>query len=301
MSAARFIAADWGSTHLRLYLCADDRVLDQRGGPGIATLRGGHAEVVREATASWRADHGPLPLVMAGMVGSRNGWVEVPYVECPAGAATLRAALHRFRADEAEVAIVPGLACTNPLAAPDVMRGEETQLLGALALRPELAHGRRVFAVPGTHCKWVRVEDGRIVRFQTSFVGELFHLLRQHSQLAGGATEGHDADAFAFGLRRAREVASLPHVLFETRSRQLREGMTATAAASFLSGLLIGADVRGACELSDWHSDPPEVTLVGEPALCALYAAALAQASIRAQTLDGAHCVLSGLRMLAAH
>lgn len=298
MDAANFIAADWGSSHLRLFLCADGRVLDERCGPGIAVQRGGHAAVVREAIAPWRALHGPLPLAMAGMVGSRLGWVEVPYLDCPAEAAGMRAALHRFRLDGTAAAIVPGLACTNPLSAPDVMRGEETQVFGAMALRPELGRGRHVLALPGTHCKWVFVEDGRIVRFQTSFVGELFDLLRRHSLLAG-AEGGHDPGAFALGLDRASAAASLPHLLFEARSRQLREGLAGAAAMSFLSGLLIGSDVRGARELPGWPPERDEVVLVGEAALCALYTAALAKQSLAAHALDGVRCVLSGLRLLA--
>lgn len=302
MGAASFMAADWGSSHLRLYLCAGQRVLDHCDGPGIAATGSGHARVLRAAIEPWRAMHGPLPLLMAGMVGSRNGWVEVPYVECPADAATLRAALHRFRADDLDVAIVPGLACTNPLGAPDVMRGEETQLLGALALQPQLASGRRVFALPGTHCKWVEVADGRIVRFQTSFIGELYALLRAHSLLAGSSDAPHDAQAFDFGLQRAGEVedagGGLAHALFEARSRQLRAGMAPAAADAFLSGLLIGSDVHGMRAMLGAAMDAP-VALIATSALAERYAQALQRYGYATQALDGAGCVLAGLRALA--
>ena len=241
----------------------------------------------------------PLPLRMAGMVGARNGWVEVPYVECPADAGMLRGRLQRFHADDLDVAIVPGLACRNPRGAPDVMRGEETQVFGALALQPALARGRRVLVLPGTHCKWVQLEDGRIQRFQTSFSGELFALLRRHSQLAGALDVAHDEVAFGFGLARAQAVASLGHVLFEARSRQLREGMPAAAADDFLSGLVIGSDVQGALDLLAWQADGLGIGLVGEPALCARYAQALAGQGYSTSSLDGASCALAGLHLLA--
>ena len=301
VSAARSIAADWGSSQLRLYLCAGDgQVLDQCGGPGIAALRGGqHAGIIATAIAPWRQAHGALPLRMAGMVGARNGWVEVPYVECPADAGMLRGRLQRFRAGDLDATIGPGLACRNPRGAPDVMRGEETQVFGALALQPALARGRRVLVLPGTHCKWVQLEDGRIQRFQTSFSGELFALLRRHSQLASALDGAHDEVAFGFGLARAQAVASLGQVLFEARSRQLREGMPASAADDFLSGLVIGSDVQGALDLLDWQADGLDIGLVGEPALCARYAQALAGQGRSCTRLDGAQCALAGLRVLA--
>ena len=243
--------------------------------------------------------HGALPLRMAGMVGARNGWVEVPYVECPADAGMLRGRLQRFRAGDLDATLVPGLACRNPRGAPDVMRGEETQVFGALALQPALARGRRVLVLPGTHCKWVQLEDGRIQRFQTSFSGELFALLRRHSQLAGAVGGARDEAAFAFGLARAQAVASLGHVLFEARSRQLREGMPAAAADDFLSGLVIGSDVQGALDLLAWQADGLGIGLVGEPALCARYAQALAGQGYSTSSLDGASCALAGLHLLA--
>jgi len=164
MTSAKFIAGDWGSTHLRLYLCEGERVLDEQRGPGIAAARAdtGYAAIIQQAIAPWREAHGSLPLWLAGMVGSRNGWFEVPYVECPADAAALREGLHRFESNGEAVAILPGLACINPLGAPDVMRGEETQIVGALALDPVLAQGRHVIVC------LVRIANGCDCRTDTS-------------------------------------------------------------------------------------------------------------------------------------
>src|SRR4051812_42565669 len=151
MSDAAYIAGDWGTSNLRLRLCAaDGSVLDSRDGPGAADSRGRFAEVFDGLTADWRAT--PLPALLCGMAGWTFGWVEAPYLPCPEDIDSVADALTRARAD---VHIAPGMRCANPLGAPDVMRGEETQLLGALELRPELAQGRHLVCMPGTHTKWV--------------------------------------------------------------------------------------------------------------------------------------------------
>src|SRR5262249_39761769 len=147
---------------------------------------------VRGLIGEWLGTYGPLPLVLCGMAGSRNGWKEAAYIPCPAGSDALRASLLRFHDGELAVSIVPGGSCTNRLGAPDVMRGEETQIAGALALRPDLAEGRHLLCLPGTHTKWAYVENGRLSDFLTAMTGELFALLRDHSMLAkagGGGSE----------------------------------------------------------------------------------------------------------------
>jgi 2-dehydro-3-deoxygalactonokinase len=212
----------------------------------------------------------------------------------------LRSALVRFEAHELHVAIVPGASCTNRLGAPDVMRGEETQIVGALAIRPALATGRSLLCLPGTHTKWVCVEDGRIRDFLTAMTGELFALLRDHSMLAkAGATGGGAGDGFARGLDEAQAWsggAGLIHALFGARSRQLIEGASKDWALAFVSGLLIGSDVGGAIGLFGGSRD---VVLVGDPALNDLYVHALRKREIQALSLDGGDCSLAGLRSLA--
>ena len=296
MSAGLFIAGDWGTTHLRLFLCDGERVLDTRTGAGVRALKRSPAEEFGALIADWSAQHRLASAILSGMVGSRNGWIEVPYVPCPASLAEIHNHLRRFTSSEIDIAIVPGLSCTSAIDAPDVMRGEETQLFGALQLKPKLASGRHVLALPGTHTKWVEIDAGRVVRFQTALSGELFALLKAHSTLlATGADAPARMDEATFS--RALQSARTPllHSLFQVRSRQLIEGHTPSQALGQLSGLLIGADVDAAIEVLH----PTQVTLIGELALVQRYQQALATRGISASALDGNDCAVAGLRALA--
>lgn len=295
---ATYIAGDWGTTRLRLALCRDGAVIDRADGPGIGAT-GNPAATFATAIAGWAA-HGPVPAILGGMVGSTIGWVEAPYLDCPADVAALAAALVRVEGVGRTVAIAPGLACENLLGASDVMRGEETQILGALVLDPELARGRRILCLPGTHGKWAILDEGRVTRFHTTLTGELFACLRDHSVLGrdtAGLAPQVDA-AFSLGLARAFDPRrpALGHLLFEARSRRLRDGMTAADALSFLSGLTIGADVAGMLDLLPGID---AVTLVGAPGIVEGYAAALAGRGIAVGTVDGDAAALAGLGALA--
>jgi 2-dehydro-3-deoxygalactonokinase len=205
----------------------------------------------------------------------------------------------RFEAEDLRVSIVPGVSCRNRLGAPDVMRGEETQIVGALALRPDLGNGGRLFCLPGTHTKWVWVEDGSMRDFLTAMTGELFALLRDHSMLAKAGAGGSGAgDGFERGLATDTSLgsASLTHALFAARSRQLIDGASRDWALAFVSGLLVGSDVRGAIGL---FSRAREVILIGDPALTDLYVRALRPGKVDAVSLDGGACSLAGLNALA--
>jgi 2-dehydro-3-deoxygalactonokinase len=293
-----FIAGDWGTSRLRLYLCAGDEVLDRRTGPGAVGQKEPHQATLSALIAPWVAAHGPLPVLLCGMVGSRNGWVEAPYAPCPADALSLAALRVRFTADETDISIVPGVVAKSDHDAPDVMRGEETQLIGALALRPELSQGRHLLALPGTHTKWATIEDGRITHFKTALTGELFALLRDHSTLVKvGGDEGLSAgEGFTRGLERyAAAPGDLLHQLFEVRSRQLIDGWGAGFALDFLSGLLIAADVERGARMT--AADAP-ITLIGDPLLTDRYAQALSGRGGRVHSLSGEACALAGLRAI---
>lgn len=304
-SAATHIAGDWGTTHLRLHLCRGIEVLEKADGPGIGSLSSSPESILFDAIKPWSSKYGALPIWLAGMVGSRNGWKEVPYATCPADIEKLRGALLRFRAHDHDVAIAAGVSCTNRLGAPDVMRGEETQILGAIAAQASLGRGRHIVALPGTHTKWALLEDGRLQSFQTSLSGELYALLAERSTLlkAGSATgsEQHEREGFDAGLRRSRELANVPltHLLFEVRSRQLIQGLSPTAASGFLSGLIIGQDVLGALPLFDQTSPGSAVPIIGAPKLGALYSAALAAHGINSFALDATALTVAGLTALA--
>ena len=292
MSSAAFIAGDWGTSRLRLFLCdARGQVLARAEGEGasVPDCAGRFAAAV----APWDAAHGKLPAVLGGMVGSTIGWKEVPYLTCPAKPAAIAAAALRFEQDGRAIAIVPGLECIGPTGAPDVMRGEETQILGALRLHPELARGRHVLCMPGTHAKWVEVEDGAVTRFQTALSGELFEILKTHSVLARdtGAVDAA-SDAFALGLQTARQQADLLHLLFGTRARVVSGAMPRAEAASYLSGLVLGKDVGTAINL--FAIDGP-VRLICTPSLAALYGAVLKSYGLASAVIDGDAAALAGL------
>jgi 2-dehydro-3-deoxygalactonokinase len=330
-AASIFVAADWGTRHLRLSLCRGGNVHQRCDGPGIAAVSAGAGPqtfqaVLSKAIAPWISAHGAMPVWIAGMAGSRNGWQETPYVPCPAGARALADSVLRFSAGNLQVAIAPGACCTNPLGAPDVMRGEETQVIGALAGNAPLAEGRHLLALPGTHTKWVVLEESRIATFHTTLSGELYSLLRDHSMLAraGNADAGNNGGSdgssggngtatplapglesasagFTFGLTRSRALHRQPlaHLLFEARSRQLMDGMTATDALAFLSGLIIGQDVQGAQVLFERElSAKPQVTVIGARGLAELYRTAIAARGIETSVIDAADATVRGLHTL---
>ncbi|MFM2042423.1 MAG: hypothetical protein RLY86_999 [Pseudomonadota bacterium] len=315
--AGTWIAGDWGTTSLRLFLCdgtrvlgprvlgprvLGPRVLDRRDGPGVAQVAGGaagFAALIADLTAAWRAEGAVLPTLLGGMVGSTIGWVEVPYLDCPTGLDGLAAGLHRLgpAVPGLDIAIVPGLACVRDGGVPDVMRGEEVQIAGAIARDPRLTVGNHLLCLPGTHTKWAILTEGRIPAFRTALAGELYAVLRGHSVLLRGvaADAVPDDAAFADGMARAAAGTGLLHLLFETRARQLRGGMTGPAAASFLSGLIIGADVVDGLTLAP-RGTP--VTVIGAPALAALYARTLAHHGVNACVVDGGEASLAGLAAL---
>ncbi|MDR7267430.1 2-dehydro-3-deoxygalactonokinase [Pelomonas saccharophila] len=276
MSDARLIALDWGSTRLRAFLLgADGAVLETRqSGQGASTLAGKAA--FEQAFSAVTADWPGLPALACGMVGSQHGWREAPYAPCPADAAAL--ARHALKLDE-RISILPGLMHDG--GQPDVMRGEETQIVGALALHPDLA-ARACLVLPGTHSKWARVEAGRVTGFATHMTGELYALLRQHSVLArlmpADGASPPSSQAFLAGVDAARKEGALSHQLFAVRTLGLFKRLAAEQLPDYLSGLLIGHEI--AHELAG--GAPGRLALVGDPALCERYALALGRFGVTA-------------------
>jgi 2-dehydro-3-deoxygalactonokinase len=294
MSEAAFIAGDWGTSRLRLYLCDARGSVLARGeseGAAVPDCAGRFAAAV----APWDKAHGVLPAILAGMVGSTIGWKEVPYLHCPARPQAIAGAALRFDAGGRAIAILPGLSCTGKTGAPDVMRGEETQILGALRLHPELAKRRHLFCMPGTHAKWVLVENGAVSQFQTALSGELFELLRRHSVLArDGGEVDLKSPALTLGLDfvRANPDIDLLHLLFSTRARVATGEMAKGEAASYLSGLVLGKDIATALRLFDCDGS---VQLICTPALAALYGRVLKAYDVPVAVIDGDAAALAGL------
>ncbi|HEX2941290.1 MAG TPA: 2-dehydro-3-deoxygalactonokinase, partial [Rhodopila sp.] len=265
---AQLIALDWGTSSLRAYLIGGSgRILDRRTEPwGIMQVPAGEfAARFDTITSSWRARWPRLPALAAGMIGSAQGWVEAPYCPCPAGPAELATRL--VTVPNASLCIVPGVVQGGAGAVdarPDVMRGEETQIAGALALRPML-HRESRLVMPGTHCKWVDIKDGRIARFTTYMTGEVFAVLRQHSilgRLAGADTPPAtpDSPAFLRGVDAARDARNgVAPLLFSARALVLAGRMPASDSLDYLSGLLIGDELRNA--LQPWAGMAAEAGL----------------------------------------
>ena len=285
--AEGFIAADWGTTNRRAYLidgagkCVDEFEDDK----GILSVPKGGFE---GAVAEVRERLGDRPLLLAGMVGSNRGWIEAPYVPCPAGLQDLAAKL--AWPEEGRTAIVPGVSFVDPDEA-DVMRGEEVQLLGAHAAG--LIPADALVCHPGTHNKWARLEGGRIARFTSVMTGELFNLLREHSILADLLSGPAEPDeAFAAGVRRGFSGDCLAAELFKVRARVLLDLAEAKDAPSYASGLLIGADVRAGLR----EVGKAEIVVMGRPELTRLYSEALRVSGMQAREVDGEQAFLEGAK-----
>jgi 2-dehydro-3-deoxygalactonokinase len=284
-----FIAVDWGTTNRRAYRidrsgkCVDE-FEDHKGVLSVAD--GGFPAAVAEI----RQRLGDHPLLLAGMVGSNRGWKEAPYVPCPAGLDEL--AKNLVWAGERE-AIVPGVSYIGNGRA-DVMRGEEVQLLGAVAAG--LVDPMGLVCHPGTHNKWAVLRHGAIHSFTSVMTGELFSLLKDHSIL-GDLLQGSVGvnDAFKRGVSVSMESEALPAELFGVRAQVLLGQAKKEDAASYASGLLIGTDVR--IGLSTPFG--AQVTVVGRSDLTALYAAAIAEHNREAKQLDGEQCFLAGIKEVA--
>lgn len=303
------VGVDWGTTHRRGYaLGADGRCLAEHAdADGMLAARGRFPDSLRTLLQALGAGTAPIPVVMAGMVGSAHGWIEVPYREAPLDLAALGSHLFKVPATvwkgragstgsgpRHPLWIVPGCVLrAGPRV--DVMRGEETQLLGAVAL----GHQDGWFLLPGTHSKWARLRRGVIVDFSTYLTGELFALLSQHGTLAAAASDAssvHDPAAFAMGLQAAA-TSTLSNALFGCRARVVSGAMPASQARSYLSGLLIGAE---------WHDVrrrgrgrlPPRVTVIGAPELAARHAEAASHFGLTLDHIDPREATLAALGRL---
>jgi 2-dehydro-3-deoxygalactonokinase len=288
--AESFIAVDWGTSNRRAWRLGPDGAVaaEMEDDKGIlAVPKGGFPAALAEI----RARLGDLPLLMAGMVGSNRGWIEAPYVPCPAGLDELAARLCRIEGERA--AIVPGVCFVSNESA-DVMRGEEVQVLGARA--EGWIGDDMTLCHPGTHNKWVRLERGRIAAFRTVMTGEMFNLLKAHSILAdllAGPVE--PGPAFEAGVRHGLERDDLTAELFSVRARTLLGKAPREEAGAYVSGLLVGADLKVGLRLAG----EGEIVAMGRPDLTRLFAAALAVAGRPARAVDGEAAFLAGARQLA--
>ena len=234
---------------------------------GILGVAGGNFEqALRAEIGEWLAA-GETRVLLCGMVGSRQGWVEAEYLPCPAGIDDLAGAVIKVPFTGADVWLVPGVMGPDAAGVPEVMRGEETAAMGIL----DACQGAGVVCFPGTHSKWIQLSDRKILNFTTSMTGEVFGALKQCTILGRMMTGGSaiDSPTFLQGVVRSADVGGLLHHLFGVRTLALMGQMQEQVSASYLSGLLIGHEVRSAMPRG------ARVHLVGTAALCALYASAI--------------------------
>lgn len=286
-TSPQLLALDWGTSSLRAFLMRDGRIVETRqSGHGIQHLpapgTAGYEQAFAAIAGDWGEQWPYLPIVACGMVGSAQGWKEAPYVRCPADIQALAGQSVAVPSGLGpDIVIAPGVLFDEPDELPDVMRGEEIQIAGALLTNPHWAV-RSCMLLPGTHSKWAQIENGRIVRYATYLTGELFAVLSKHSilgRLMPAETEGAretDRAAFELGLSTARRggPGDFSHQIFGTRTLGLTGRLPHAALADYLSGLLIGHElVSGLAGAGDLADVP--LVMIGAPALCQRYARSL--------------------------
>jgi 2-dehydro-3-deoxygalactonokinase len=296
---ADWVAVDWGTSNLRAWGigAGGEIVFARTSDQGMSKLApDAYASVLGKLLAGDFAASGPpVDVLICGMAGARQGWMEAPYLDAPADLDALATAAvgPAMPAARFSPRILPGV-CQRLAGAEDVMRGEETQLLGLGTLRPGFDG---IVCMPGTHSKWVQLSGRRVERFTTAMTGELFEVLRTHSVLRhsfAGPLQGPDREpGLQAGLAAGIEAPQkLPAALFKVRAGSLLSGRTPDWCAGFLSGLLIGTEIGGQ---RDWIGGS-EVAIVGDARLAGLYAQGLATMGGKARIIDGAEATRAGLK-----
>jgi 2-dehydro-3-deoxygalactonokinase len=302
MSQAAYVAVDWGTSSFRLWLVDQaGNILGERrsdegmmaaGKLGFAAVLQSHLEAVGAAPA--------LPVIVCGMAGARQGWVEAGYVDTPAPLASILKQAVTVPGQDRDIRILPGIA-QRDRKAPDVMRGEETQLLGALGLD---AAGDVLVCMPGTHSKWVSVRDGTVERFATFMTGELFGAASRQTILShavAGADEAEDVDAFKSAVMAAFErPAFAANLLFQVRSGQLLHGGTPSSAREKISGTLIGLELAaGLAGEASREASKTDIMLVASGRLQMLYQLAFDTVAVAVRSIEAEDAARRGLSMAA--
>lgn len=289
------IGVDWGTTSFRAFRVGrDGTIRDRKSGPrGILNVQNGRfSETLREEIGPWLAA-GETHVLLSGMIGSRQGWKEAPYLPCPAGPAEIAGALTDIDFDWARVKLVPGLSCNDAAGVAEVMRGEETQVIGVAGL---LANGG-LACLPGTHSKWVQTATGRITGFTTHMTGEAYGALRGYTILGRTMREGPaNGTPFDAGVRRSAQPGGLLHHIFGVRAEVLAGRLGETESGAYLSGILIGHEIRAAL-----NGHPGTVVqVIGAPELTDLYTRTISACGGFAERHDG-EAAARGLALIADH
>jgi 2-dehydro-3-deoxygalactonokinase len=265
------VAVDWGTSHLRAFLCKVNndsplKLVDKANSLGVNKVIHSFEQTLFDCIAPWVRQYGKVPIFMIGQIGSSIGWRETGYLPCPTELGDIAGQGVCFSCAGHKITIIPGLSCRLKNDNYDVMRGEELQVLGWLKQDTRRFIGTHLVCLPGTHTKWVLIKWGKIELFKTAMTGELFDLLTNHSILIQKCDATFDQPSFKKGadFTLKSELGSFTHGLFSVRSKQLFGELTHSQAYSYLSGLLIGSDVRAALNAEEWQlSELGEVSIIG--------------------------------------
>lgn len=300
MALKNFIVADWGSSNIRLFLYINQQLVQvKKSDQGITQVQGQACEALfKQLCEPWFKEYGLLPTVLAGMVGSVNGWKEAQYLSCPVDLAELKQHLVKVEVRDPalpqNIYIVPGLCVKDPDNF-NVIRGEETQLVGALQLQ-----GLQYYLMPGTHCKWVKMQGSKVESFRTVMTGELHKLLLTKSLVGMGAgAQELNPEVFNQGLAQGLEQPCILPRLFEVRGRRLVGGLKPSYVSEFLSGLLIGSEISSMVGL---FKVAPGATIgvIGSDFLNQRYIQALTQAHFKCIAINGDEAFKAGILPLAS-
>lgn len=296
---AAYVLGDWGTSRLRLFrLNAQGAVTARLDGPGAGSMDpAGARRALADLLAQWQTK-GPLAdVLLCGMAGTPRALVAAGYAPCPIDLDGWLASRTTINVNDVPISVLPGLSWISDAGVPEVMRGEETQVFGAIALDPALASGTHTIVLPGTHSKWVDLVDGTIRGYRTQPTGELFALLTGQSTLMGDDQPGEGSfdDGFARGLARSGEP--LASALFETRAARMLNARSREWSRGYLSALLIGGEMQARPQSA---SDSGAIVVIGDPALSALYQTVLTHSGHAVQIVDGDDAVLAGLKLAHA-
>ncbi len=300
------IVIDWGTSHLRAYLCQLStknqlQLIDTKFALGVTKCNKKFEAELFNCIDDWVKKFGKLPIRMTGQIGSSIGWKETSYLPCPVSPDEIANACLEFICRGHDISIVPGVSCQFEDKHHDVMRGEELQVLGWLNLEPNHQQGKYLVCLPGTHTKWVMVENGKIILFKTAMTGELFDLLNNQSVLIQTPSSDFNESSFEQGAKYTleSELGNFSHGVFSVRSNQLFGKLSQEEASSYLSGLLIGSDVRAAINASEWdiHS-LNNVIIIGADHLSNCFSTALSMQNIPSTICDAKLSTISGFSKL---
>ncbi|MEW6997770.1 2-dehydro-3-deoxygalactonokinase [Colwelliaceae bacterium BS250] len=302
MASQYIITVDWGTSFLRAYLCqvsgqADLRLIDTKIGRGVSKCDGKFELELMACIESWQSEYGKLPVYMSGQISSSIGWKNTQYLPCPLVPKDIAFGGEIFSANGHDIYILPGTSCEYPDGSFDVMRGEELQILGWMQLTLSHEVGKHILCLPGTHTKWVLVENGSIQLFRTAMTGELFDMLSNGSMLIQEPQVDFDLKSFTEGAEYVLKgnAGDFSHDLFSVRTRQVMNQISKQQASSYLSGVLIGTDARAAQKSKYWEFDQVDsIHIIGSVKISEYFAVVLELMGCNSKFYDAKQTSLLG-------